>query len=229
MSQTVVTASTGRTAGSRPSRRLRAEGQLPGVLYGLGGDSVPLEVSYKELRDALQTEAGLNTIFELDVEGTKETVLVRSIERDPISRNVLHADFLRIDTTKKITIKVPVQLVGEADLVAADGGMVEQKLFELEVEASPLNIPTVFEADQSVMTLSRSLTVGDLDLPEGVTTLVDDEQALASATITRASMMDEEEAAAAEAAAEAAEGEEGEEGEATEEGEASSEESTDSE
>ncbi len=222
MSQTVVTASTGRTAGSRPSRRLRAEGQLPGVVYGLGGDPVAVAVSYKELREALKTDAGLNTVFQLDVEGTKETVLVRSIERDPISRHVLHADFLRIDTTKKITVRVPVQLVGEAAQVAADGGMVEQKMFELEVEASPLNIPTVFEADQSVMTLSRPLTVGDLELPEGVTTLAEDEQSIASAVITRASMMDEEEAAAAE-------GEEGAEGEAAEGGdESSSEDSADS-
>lgn len=205
MSETVVSATIGRTAGSRPSRRLRAEGQLPGVVYGLGKESVPVAVSYVELREALKTEAGLNTIFQLDIDGTKETVLVRSIERHPIKRTVLHADFLRVDTSKKVKVKVPIQLIGDPSAVTSAGGMVEQNMFEIEVETSPLNIPNAIEADQSVMDLDTSISVADLKLPEGVVTLVDPGLSVVAPVVTRASKMDDE-------AAEAAGGEEGEDG-----------------
>ena len=221
MSQTVVSATLGRTAGSRPSRRLRAEGQLPGVIYGLGGESIPVAVSYVELREALKTEAGLNTVFQLDVEGKKETVLVKTIERDPIKRTVIHADFIRIDTNQKIRVKVPVHLIGEATLVAADGGLVEQKMFELEVLASPLNIPNALDADQSKMTMSQPLTIGDIEFPDEVEATLDDDVSVATGVMLR--VVEEE-------PTEELEGEEGAEGEGEEgaEGEGESEESADS-
>jgi large subunit ribosomal protein L25 len=201
MDQTVVTATTGRQLGTRPSKRLRAEGKLPAVLYGLGKDPINLAVDYSELRDALKVESGMNTILRLDVEGASETAMVRSVQRDPIKRWVTHVDFVRVDLDQKIRVKVPIHLVGEADEVTSKGGLVEQNLFELEVEVSPDRIPDEILVDQSKLTLDSRIFVGDLELPEGVEAMVSDELSVVSPVVSRATRManeeDEAEAAAA--------------------------------
>jgi len=168
MQQTVVKATLGRQQGSRPSRRLRAEGNLPGVVYGLGKEPQSVAVNYAELRNALNVPTGMNTVFTLDVEGTQETVLVRTVQRDPIKRLVTHADFLRIDPNQTVKVKVPIELAGEATAVTENGGMIEQQMFEIEVEVSPTSIPETIEADISVMTLERGLSVADLNFGSGV-------------------------------------------------------------
>lgn len=201
MNQTVVSATRGRERGSRPSRRLRAEGMLPGVVYGPGGDPIPVAVDYAELRDALKTDAGMNTVLQLEVadHGT-ETVLVYEVQRDPIKRVVTHADFLRIDPDKPITVGVPINLVGEPTAVYDEGGVIEQSIFELDVEVSPMRIPNSIDVDVSQMTMDTAISVGDLPLPDGVTTAVGEEVGVVSAVLPRAARM---------------EGEEGEEGEET--------------
>ena len=217
MDQTVISAITGRALGSRPSRRLRAEGKLPGVVYGLGKDPVPVAVDYLELRDALKTDAGLNTVLELDIDGgAAETVIVRAVQRHLIRRDVTHADFLRVDPKQKIKLKVPIKLVGEAVAVANEGGLIEQKMFEIEVEVSPLNIPSEIEADLSLLTLDSLISVGDLNLPSGVTSLEPDDYSVVAPVVSRAAKM-----ALENEFAEDVEGEDGEvEGEDAERGDA---------
>jgi large subunit ribosomal protein L25 len=190
MDQTVVNAIPGRVLGSRPSRRLRAEGKLPGVVYGLGKDPVTIAVDYVELRDALKTDAGLNTVLRLDVEGSSpETVIIRSVQRHPIKRVVIHADFMRVDLDQAVRIKVPIRLIGDPVEVTNEGGLVEQKMFELEVEVSPENIPSEIEVDISALTLDSRIAVGDLTLPEGVVTAVPEEISVVTPVISRASKM----------------------------------------
>ena len=198
MDQTVVTATTGRELGTRPSKRLRAEGKLPAVLYGLGKDPVNLAVDYAELRDALKTDSGMNTILQLDVEGASETAMIRSVQRDPIKRWVTHVDFIRVDLDQKVRVKVPIHLTGEAEAVASKGGLVEQNLFDLEVEVSPDNIPSEIVVDVSGLTLDTRIFVGDLPLPSGAETNVADDVAVVSPVVSRAARMANEEAAAEE-------------------------------
>ncbi len=207
MVQTVVSASTGRDLGSRPSRRLRAEGKLPGVIYGLNKEPQAVSVVYTDLREALSLETGMNTVFTLDIDGSPETVLVRSVQRDPLKRVVTHADFLRIDPTQKIRVRVPIELVGDATAVTSEGGLIEQKMFEIELEVSPNNIPVSIKANLSIMTLDRRIAVADLDLPEGSTTLVPDNISVVAPVIPRSAKVDEE------GLGEGLEGEEGEAGE----------------
>ncbi len=147
--------------------------------------------------------------------------LVRDVQRHPVRRDVLHVDFIRIDPDQEVVVDVPILLVGEADEVTNNDGMVDQNLFALTVSAAPDNIPTEIELDVSALTIGDSLRVADLVLPAGVTTEVDPEDAVAVAMITRSTLeqLAAEEAAAEEAAAAeaaAAEGVEGEDGEATE-------------
>ena len=196
MDQTVVTATTGRELGTRPSKRLRAEGKLPAVLYGLGKDPVSVAVDYAELRDALKTEAGMNTVLSLQMPDLTETAIVKSVQRDPIRREVTHVDFLRIDPDQRLTVSVPVHLVGEARAVLDEGGLVEQNLFELDVEAPASAIPNEIQADIAGLTLDGRISVGDLTLPAGVTTLVEDEVAVASPVLSRAAKVADDDGAA---------------------------------
>jgi large subunit ribosomal protein L25 len=220
MDEIVLTAATGRTTGTRPSRRLRREGSIPAVVYGLDQDPVSVTVEWTDLRRAITTDAGLNAVIQIDIDGDRHMSLVRDVQRHPVRRDVLHVDFIRIDPDQEVVVDVPIVLVGEADEVTNNDGMVDQNLFALTVSAAPDNIPTEIELDVSALTIGDSLRVADLVLPAGVTTEVDPEDAVAVAMITRSTLeqLAAEEAAAEEAAAAeaAAEGVEGEDGEATE-------------
>ncbi|MGH1490409.1 MAG: 50S ribosomal protein L25 [Acidimicrobiales bacterium] len=201
MAQTVVKATLGRDLGSRPSRRLRAEGGLPGVIYGLGKEPQTVAVNYVELRTALNVPTGMNTVFTLDIEGEQETVLVRAVQRDAIKRVVTHADFLRIDPNQSVKVKVPIQMVGDSTNVTENGGMIEQQMFEIEVEVAPNSIPELIEADLSIMTLERGISVADLNFGEGVIPMAAEEISVVAPVIPRAAKVDDE----------AEEGEDGEE------------------
>ncbi len=189
---TVVKATTGRATGSAASRRLRAAGQLPGVLYGLGKDPIPVEVAYDELRDALKTDAGLNTVFTLSVDGDEEEVVVRDVQRDPIKRRAVHADFLRVSNDHRINVTVPVVLTGTAREVAESGGMVEQKMHSLNISCAPNRIPNQLEVDVSAMTIDARLALSDIVLPEGVTTKVLGKITVAATVVPRGLKSDEE-------------------------------------
>ncbi len=210
MKQTVVKATVGRKQGSRSSRRLRAEGQLPGVVYGLGKDPRVVAVGYNDLRDALKGAGGMNTVLSLDVEGDSEMVLVRSLDRDPLKRVVIHADFLRVDPDQRVTVSVPIEIVGEPLIVLEAGGIIEQQRFELEVEVSPINIPDVIEVDVTDLEMESRISIGDLSLPAGVTTAVPEEISLITTSYPRVeAVVEAEEGEGLEG-----EGVEGEEGDA---------------
>ena len=224
---TVVTATTGREIGSRPSGRLREQGELPGVIYGKGIEPTPLHVNYAELRDALKGKAGLNTIFTLMVDGTENTVIVRDIQRDAIKRTVAHADFLRVDDADRIKVTVPVNLVGRAVEVLENGGIIEQKMHSLKIQVDPRKVPDSIEVDVTDLTLDARIALGDIDLPDGVSTQVSDRITIAAPVVPRGLKSGEGEPEEDELA----EGEEGAEGEGEEgaegEGDASDESSDD--
>ncbi|MDE0927326.1 MAG: 50S ribosomal protein L25 [Acidimicrobiales bacterium] len=208
MDEIVLTAATGRTTGSRSTRRLRGEGLVPAVLYGLDQDPVSVSVIWPELRQALTTEAGVNVVLQLEVEGERHMSIVKDIQRHPVRRDVVHVDFLRIDPNKKVTVSVSIIMTGEALEVTQGNGMVDQNLFSLTVDASPTSIPNELVVDISALTIGDSIRVADIALPAGVTTEVDPEETVAVGMITRSTL----EAMADEEAAEAAEAAEGEVG-----------------
>ena len=115
----------------------------------------------------------MNTVFTLDVEGASETVLVRTVQRDPIKRVVTHADFLRVDPNQTVKVKVPIEVVGDASGVTESGGMIEQKMFQIEVEVASGFHPGAHRRRRfSIMSLERRLAVADLSFGDGVTPLV---------------------------------------------------------
>jgi large subunit ribosomal protein L25 len=209
MSEISIVAETRRTAGSGPAKRLRAAGQIPGVVYGHGIDPVSVAVDRRELRQALSGPAGVNAVINLDVAGTSHPTVVKSLQRHPVRRSVVHIDFLVVDLNEEITVDVPIVLEGEAKAVLSEGGLVEHQLVSLSVSTTPANIPNELTIDVSDLQIGDSVRVEDIKLPAGVTTSIDPETPIVTGVITRAAASEEEEAA---------EGEEGE-GEAGEGGE----------
>ena len=195
-----LTASTGRIAGSRSSTRLRTDGLVPAVVYGLGRDAIAVSVPWPDLRRALTTEAGLNALITLDVDGQKDLAIIKDLQRHPVRRNVLHIDFLRVDPDAPVAIEVPLILVGEAKLVEARKGIVDQPLKTLTVKAKPADIPSQIEIDITNLDIGVAITVETLTMPAGVTTDIDDSIQLVLGLATRFS---------AEDGAEAGEGDEG--------------------
>lgn len=208
--QLLLSAETGRAEGTRSSRRLRREGRVPAVVYGLDQDPLAVSVDWPELRRALTTDAGINALITLEIDGEEQLSIVKDLQRHPVRRDVIHVDFLRVTADQQIEVEVPVVLVGEALEVTRANGMVDQTLYSVTVSAKPADVPDEIEVDISEMTLGDHIRVGDLTLPAGVTAMVDPEDQIATSLVTRSTR----EAMAEEAAAEAEEELEGEEGDA---------------
>jgi large subunit ribosomal protein L25 len=203
MAEITLVAETGRKTGSAESRRLRAAGRVPGVVYGHGADGISVSVDGRALRHALTGGAGLNQLLSLQIGSDTRLALAREIQRHPVRHTVLHVDFLMVRRDEVISADVPIVLVGEAKEVEAQKGLVEHLLTSLTVNATPDRIPPSIEVDVSSMTIGEGIRAADLALPEGVTTDVLPDEMVVIASLSRAAM-ELEEAEAAEAGAEEA-------------------------
>jgi large subunit ribosomal protein L25 len=179
MAEVVLAAETGRPKGSRASRRLRREGKIPGVIYGHGTDPLPVAVGARELRVALNGEAGANQLLSLDTGSGTYLTIARDMQRHPVAQTVTHVDFVIVRRDEVISADVPITLVGEAIEVQHGDGLVEQQMFTLPINALPADIPSGIEADISELTIGGQVRVSDLTLPPGVTTEVEPETAVA--------------------------------------------------
>ena len=215
--QLLLNATLGRTEGTRASRRLRREGRIPAVVYGLDNDPVSVSVAWPDLRQALNTDAGLNVLITLDIEGERQLSVVKDLQRHPVRRDVIHVDFLRVTTDQEIEVDVPLVLVGEALEVTRANGMVDQTLYTLTVSAKPGDVPDEIEVDISELTLGDSIKVGDVTLPPGVVTSTDLDDSVATSLVTRSTR---EAMAAAEAASAEAELDDGDEESPVDDGDA---------
>ena len=210
--------------GSGESRRLRNEGFLPAVIYGLGMDPVSISVNAREFTNALKTNAGSNVILNLEVGKSKYTTLAREIQRHPYKNEFLHIDLIQIDLTQNVEADVQVNFLGTPVGVKDEGGLVQTINSTITVSTLPSTIPASLDLDISELNVGENATVLDVKLPEGVELATeDDDSILVTITLPRAAI--EEEIDGLEG--EGLEGEEGAEGESSEEtaGEESSDES----
>jgi large subunit ribosomal protein L25 len=153
--------------GSRPAGRLRRQGKVPAVVYGLGTDSVSVTVPSRELQHILAGESGANTLITLDVDGENVLTLARQIPRHPTRGELVHVDFIRIRRDVAVSAEIPLHLIGEPTGVR-DGGLLEQLMFNLTIEAMPGNIPVAIEIDVSALAIGDQLHVSDIPLAAGV-------------------------------------------------------------
>lgn len=226
MAEVKLDAKTREGRGKGAARQARMAGRVPGVVYGRGMDPVPIEVDRREFITALNTDAGMNVLLELQLDGKKVLTLARELQRDPVKGTLLHADFVYIDVTKTVEVEVPVNVTGEAAGVK-EGGVLEQPLFTVHVTCLPTDVPEHIDVDVSHLNIGDSLRIGDLPKSDTYEVTNDPD----TPVVTIAAPISEEELEAMEAAAgqdqeepeEAAEGEAAEESEGAEEGETSGE------
>jgi large subunit ribosomal protein L25 len=193
-----LTVSTGRSTGTGPSRRVRAEGQVPAVVYGLGRDPVSVTVPWTDLRRVLSTEAGQNALIQIDIDGERSLSMVTDLQRHPVRRDVIHVDFLRIDPDQPLSVDIPIVLHGMSAAVEQRKGMIDQLMYTLTVQARPDEIPSQVDADISHLEIGTTFNVGDLVLPDGVSTTVDAATVVAAGSPTRSTIILQQEEARAE-------------------------------
>jgi large subunit ribosomal protein L25 len=200
--EVVLTADPRTERGSRPAGRLRRAGKVPAVVYGLGGDTVPVTVPSRELGHILGH--GANTLITLRVDGDDQLTLARQVQRHPTRGDYVHVDFIRVRTDVAVSAEVALHLLGEPEGVR-NGGLLEQLVFGLPIEAMPQNIPASIEIDVAHLDIGSQIRLDEITLPTGVTATIEPDALIAQVVAPRVEVVEEPEVA---------EGEEGEEGEA---------------
>ena len=154
--------------GKRASRRTRKKGRIPVILYGPGIASVPLILDKKDISMILKSESGENTVFKVSFDSETRNAMIKEIQKDPVSGEILHADLIQIEMDKAIRVSVPLVSVGEAVGVKTEGGFVNFVIREVEIECLPKNIPDNIEIDISSLHINQSLKIDDIIPAEGV-------------------------------------------------------------
>jgi large subunit ribosomal protein L25 len=183
--------------GKNANRRARAAGKIPAVVYGGGRESVAIQIDRKTLLDTMKGHSGENPIFLLKLGDKERHAMIRNMEVDPVSRQVIHIDFQRVIMDQKIRVTVPVELSGTAFGVKTEGGMLDFITREVHVECLPGEIPKHIDCDVIDVHVGQHVAAKDLKLPEGVTLLDDPEKVILSLSHGR---LEEAEAAAADRA-----------------------------
>jgi large subunit ribosomal protein L25 len=199
-------------AGKGVARKLRAAGRVPAIVYGHGEEAVSVSLDARELFHVLHTDAGANVLVDVRLDGDQFLAMPRQIQRDLLRDRFIHVDLLRVARDEKITVEVPVQLVGESHGVK-EGGVIEHHLWTLQVECLPQNVPTAIEADISGLGINESLKVSDVPVPPKAEVLTSPDEVVVSVVPPQILRVEEEEAVEGE---EVLEGEEAAEGEAAE-------------
>ncbi|HVL98337.1 MAG TPA: 50S ribosomal protein L25 [Egibacteraceae bacterium] len=179
-------------SGKGEARALRREGRVPAIAYGADLDEpTAISVDALDLYHALHTDAGLNAIINLRVDEQEQLVIAREIQRHPVKRHFLHADFVTVSRSVKITVDVPVVTEGTAP-GEEEGGVVEQQLHTVPVEVLPLEVPDQIVLDISDMAVGDVKRVADLVLPAGVESLEDPERTVVTLVVPALDVPDTE-------------------------------------
>ena len=174
--------------GKSGAREVRKEGNIPAIFYGQGEDSVPLVVQPDELKQALSNNAGMNTVLELEIDGSepsaKKFSMLGEVQKDPLKNKVIHIDFLAIDMEKNVKVKVPVNTQGRSE-GERKGGKLEKLMRTIDLECLPGNIPDSIEIDVSSLNMGDFVDIASLTLGEGVKILRDGSEKVVHVIVER--------------------------------------------
>jgi large subunit ribosomal protein L25 len=181
--------------GKGGSRKVRAGGKVPGVVYGRQIEPVAVTFDEKELLSSLDKEKKRNTVLKLAITGggksEEVTAMVREAQINPLSRRLVHVDFLRVDLDAEVHVTVPLLLTGKA-IGITNGGNLHQSMHVIAIAAKPAAIPTKLEVDVTALEIGDALHVSDLKLGEGVRALLDPREAIASVVAPKAEKVEAE-------------------------------------
>ncbi|MCK0165612.1 50S ribosomal protein L25/general stress protein Ctc [Marinobacter sp. S6332] len=202
--------------GRGASRRLRREERkIPAIIYGAGKEATPISIWHNELKKALENEAFFSHILTIELNGKKESVIMKDLQRHPYKLLLTHADFQRVEKDQEILVHVPLHLLNEdtAPAIKTFGGVAFRLMTEVEVACLPANLPEFIEIDMTDVEMDQVVHMSDLKLPEGVRIPalqhgVEHDQAVVSVSKPKGVKADDAE--------DNAEGEDGEEGESKE-------------
>jgi len=182
MSDQVITVEKREDLGSNITRKLLRRDQIAAVVYGAGRDTVPIQVDRKSVLTLLKGVGGENAVFLLRMAGTKKErhAMIRDMQIDPVSRQILHIDFQRVLMDQTIKVQVPVELVGVPEGVKNDGGVLDFVTREVELECLPGNIPPSLPVDVSHLQIGQHVEVHELEVPDNVTILEEQDRTLAA-------------------------------------------------
>ncbi len=188
--------------GKEAVKKLRQVGKIPGVVYGGGKEPFPITVDRHVVQELLKQEAGENTIFLLKLKGAKQQrrAMIREIQIDPMTRDFIHIDFIRVTRGQKLTVSVPVELVGDCAGVR-HGGVLDFSTRDIEMEVLPRELPEKITVDISELDIDQNITIEDLGdlMPKSARVLEDPGRVVVTIAPPRAATVEEEAAEAAEA------------------------------
>lgn len=173
------------TRGKNEARRLRARGFAPAIIYGAGGEPMPVAISPKDINKILRSATGQNTLFNVQAAGETSLVMIAEWQRHPLRENLLHVDMKRIDPTKPLLAKIYVQVSGEPRGVKEQGGLFELVTRQIEIECLPDDIPDMFRVDVSEMMLGESLRASQIPLPDSIKLVTSAETVIAHVVAIR--------------------------------------------
>jgi large subunit ribosomal protein L25 len=176
MAQSTLFVTKRKGVGKSAAKKIRKGGNIPAILYGRETEPIPLIVNPIDLKKALSTEAGENTLLELHIKDDGQEItklaLLRDVQFNYLTSEPIHFDFQEVLMKEKITVKVPVRITGKAPGVK-EGGILEEILREIEIECLPVDIPNFIEVDVSGLGIGDSIHISDLAISEGITILHD--------------------------------------------------------
>ncbi|KPP98182.1 50S ribosomal protein L25/general stress protein Ctc [Marinobacter sp. HL-58] len=157
--------------GRGASRRLRREERkIPAIIYGGKKEATPISIWHNELKKALENEAFFSHVLTIELEGKKESVILKDLQRHPYKPLLTHADFLRVDKDHEIHVNVPLHFLNEdsAAAIKLQGGVANHQITEVEVICLPQNLPEFIEVDMAEVEMDQVVHLSDLKLPKGV-------------------------------------------------------------
>lgn len=181
--------------GKGPSGRLRRAGKIPAIAYGRGLEPLPVALAPKGLLQVLNSDHGQNSVVELAIEGGDTlTVMVRDYDHHPITRELVHADFVQVKLDEPVDVEIPFRLVGKAKGIIA-GGIIQQIFRKIPVRSLPEKIPAFIELDITELDMGESYKAASLALPEGVKILLSEDQTVVVCNAPEKAAVEEEAAA----------------------------------
>lgn len=195
--------------GSPNARRMRREGLIPGVIYSDGGEARAISLPKHDFEQMLHHHAGEQMMIQIELDGKESSVLLKDVQHNIMTGGTIHVDLHEVSMTKKLRVQISIELIGEAEGVRSEGGVLDHLLHSVEVECLPGDILEKIEVDVSELKLNEMLHIKDIELDASkYEIMMDDDVAVASVSVPR--VVEEEEPEEGEEGEEGAEGEEGE-------------------
>jgi large subunit ribosomal protein L25 len=153
-------------SGKGSARRTRRDGRIPAITYGPEMDPTSMAIDDRQFRAAMRAGSSGSTIFNLNIDGTARKVILREIQRDPVTSDIIHLDFQAISMNKPIHVSIPVQYIGTPEGVKTDGGIMQITMREVEISVLPAHLPESIKVDVSALRIGESIHISDISVPE---------------------------------------------------------------